>query len=133
MTCSRRSVLLGATALVTLAAGSARAADRLTVGALVDSAGRATARAGSMNGQAITILGYLAPPLLSGEAWLLGEGPAVPCQLCGEMHDIGATLTLALEAPLDPVPSPSRAVAIAGRLDLSSLAPRLIAARLAGA
>jgi hypothetical protein len=131
---SRRDILLGATALLSLAGmRSAGAADRLTIGAVIDGAGRATARAQALNGETLTLVGYLAPPLARGETWLLGEGPAVPCQLCGEMHDIGATLVVAADAPFDPVPSPAQAVALTGRLDLAGPAPRLVAARLAGA
>jgi hypothetical protein len=131
---SRRSILLGATALLSLAGvRSAGAADRLSTGALVDGAGRATARAVMLDGQTVTLIGYLAPPLTSGESWLIGEGPAVPCQLCGETHDIGATMAVTADKPFDPVPSPAQAVALIGRLDLNGAAPRLLAARLGGA
>jgi hypothetical protein len=131
---SRRGLLLGATALLSLAgAAQANAAGRVTIAALVDGAGRATARAEAMDGAIVTLIGYLAPPLTSGESWLIGEGPAVPCQLCGEMHDIGATMAVTTDKPLDPVPSPAQAVALIGRLDLAGTAPRLVAARLSGA
>jgi hypothetical protein len=131
---SRRDLLLGATALLSLAAvAPAAAAGRVTIAALVDGAGRATARAEALNGATVTLIGYLAPPLTSGESWLIGEGPAVPCQLCGEMHDIGATMAVTADKPFDPVPSPAQAVALIGRLDLNGAAPRLLAARLGGA
>jgi hypothetical protein len=131
---SRRELLLGATALLSLAAATpAAAAGRVTIAALVDGAGRATARAEALNGATVTLIGYLAPPLTRGESWLIGEGPAVPCQLCGEMHDIGATMAVAADTPFDPVPSPAQAVALSGRLDLTGPAPRLTAARLSGA
>lgn len=131
---TRRSILLGATALLSLAGmRAASAADRLSIRAVVDAAGQATARAQALSGETLTLVGYLAPPLTSGETWLLGEGPAVPCQLCGEMHDIGATLAVAADAPFDPMPSPAQAVALTGRLDLTGPAPRLVAARLAKA
>jgi hypothetical protein len=65
--------------------------------------------------------------------WQLSEAPAVPCQLCGAVHDLGAMLAIDPDVPLDPVPSPSQIVALIGRLDLSGPAPRLSAARFAGA
>ena len=130
----RRDVLLGATALLTIAASRpVRAAERLSIAVLIDGAGRATAMAQTLSGRSVTLAGYLAPPLASGESWQLSEGPAVPCQLCGQMHDIGAAIAVAPDAPFDPVPSSSQAVALTGRLDLQGITPRLVVARIAGA
>jgi hypothetical protein len=57
----------------------------------------------------------------------------VPCQLCGEVHDIGAALAIGPENQFDPMPSPLQVVALTGRLDLSGPSPRLAAARIAEA
>jgi hypothetical protein len=46
-----------------------------------------------MTGQAVRIRGYLAPSL-DGREFALSESSPGACQLCGTIHDPGATITI---------------------------------------
>jgi hypothetical protein len=90
----RRSVPAGIAGLITLAPlASAHAKDELPLANLVGSDGRASDLARSMTGQTVRIRGYLAPSL-DGREFALSESSPGACQLCGAIHDPGATITI---------------------------------------
>lgn len=90
----RRSVLAGIAGLITLAPlASAHAKDELPLANLVGSDGRASELAQSMIGQTVRIRGYLAPSL-DGREFALSESSPGACQLCGAIHDPGATIII---------------------------------------
>ncbi len=128
-TITRRSVLLAASAVLTLASGPADAADELQLADLVDSAGVPTARARSLSQQAVTLRGYLdvAP---SGPGLLLTEMPAGPCGLCGLGHDAGRGIAVDLvDAP--PATAQQQSIGITGNLTLGTDGQvRLVRARV---
>jgi hypothetical protein len=90
----RRSVLAGIAGLITLIPlASAHARDELPLASLVGPDGQASDLARSMTGQAVRIRGYLAPSL-DGREFALSESSPGACQLCGTIHDPGATITI---------------------------------------
>ena len=131
-TFGRRTILAGATALVGLAAfRPALAGQRIALAAIVDADGKAGPLARELQGRPLTLTGYLAAPLTPADSWQLAEGPAMPCQLCGATHDIGAALTIEPVAPPDPSWTPLQAVTVRGTIDVRpDGAVRLIEARI---
>jgi hypothetical protein len=90
----RRSVLVGIAGLITLTPlASAHAQDELPLASLVGPDGQASDLARSMTGQTIQVRGYLAPSL-DGCEFALSESSPGACQLCGAIHDPGATITI---------------------------------------
>ena len=91
---NRRSVLAGITGLITLAPlASAHAKDELLLANLVRLDGQASDLARSMTGQTVRLRGYLAPSL-DGREFALSESSPGACQLCGAIHNPGATITI---------------------------------------
>jgi hypothetical protein len=91
---NRRSVLAGITGLITLAPlASAHAKDELLLANLVGPDGQASDLTRSMTGQTVRLRGYLAPSL-DGREFALSESSPCACQLCGAIHDPGATITI---------------------------------------
>ncbi|WP_414474809.1 hypothetical protein [Microvirga sp. M2] len=105
----RRSVLAGIAGLIALApVAAASAQDEVSLANLVGPDGQASDLARSMTGRTIRVRGYLAPSL-DGREFALSESSPGACQLCGVIHDPGATITIrsasAKDAPpiLEPV------------------------------
>ena len=104
----RRSVLAGIAGLITFAPlARAHAKDELPLANLVRPDGRASDLARSMTGQMVRIRGYLAPSL-DGREFALSESSPGACQLCGTIHDPGATITIrsALTEGVPPIFEP---------------------------
>ena len=90
----RRSVLAGMAGLITLVPlARAHAKDELPLADLVGPNGQASDLARSMTGQTVKVRGYLAPSL-DGREFALSEASPGICQLCGAIHDPGATITI---------------------------------------
>lgn len=90
----RRSVLAGIAGLITLIPlASAHTRDELPLASLVGPDGQASHLARSITGQTVRIRGYLAPSLDRRE-FALSEASPGACQLCGAIHDPGATITI---------------------------------------
>ncbi|MBL0407238.1 hypothetical protein JKG68_25240 [Microvirga aerilata] len=111
----RRSVLTGIAGLITLAPlASAHAKDELPLASLVGPDGQASHLARSMSGQTVRVRGYLAPSL-DGREFALSEASPGACQLCGTIHDPGATITIR-SAPTESVPPIFEPVLVEGQL-----------------
>ena len=92
----------------------ARAKDELPLANLVGPDGRASDLARSMTGQMVRIRGYLAPSL-DGREFALSESSPGACQLCGAIHDPGATITIR-SASTEGVPPTFEPVLVEGQL-----------------
>lgn len=125
----RRSVILALSSLAALApAASARAgASAPGLADLAAADGSASALARSLAQTQVSVRGYLAPSL-DGREFALTEGPAMPCQLCGNLHDLGSSVAVRLGAP-DPNAPVFERVQVSGRLEIDSVV-RLMAARI---
>jgi hypothetical protein len=111
----RRSVLTGIAGLITFAPlARAYAQDELPLANLVRSDGQASDLARSMTGQTVRIRGYLAPSLNERE-FALSESSPGACQLCGTIHDPGATITIR-SASTEDVPPIFEPVLVEGQL-----------------
>jgi hypothetical protein len=114
----RRSVLAGIAGLITLAPlASAHAKDELPLANLVGPNGQASDLARSMTGQTIRVRGYLAPSL-DGRAFALSEASPGACQLCGAIHNPGATITIR-SASSEGAPPIFEPVLVEGQLALT--------------
>jgi len=90
----RRSVLAGIGGLIALSPFvTAQAKDELRLADLVGPDGHASDVARSMAGRTVRVRGYLAPSL-DGIEFALSESTPGACQLCGEIHDPGARITI---------------------------------------
>jgi hypothetical protein len=111
----RRSVLAGIAGLITLAPlARAHAQDELPLANLVGADGQASDLARSMTGETVRVRGYLAPSL-DGREFALSESSPGACQLCGAIHDPGATITIR-SAPTEGVPPIFEPVLVEGQL-----------------
>ena len=111
----RRSVLTGIAGLITLAPlARAYAQGELPLANLVGPDGQASNLARSMTGQTVRVRGYLAPSL-DGREFALSESSPGACQLCGTIHDPGATITIR-SAPTEGVPPIFEPVLVEGQL-----------------
>lgn len=127
----RRQVLFGAAALAALVPIAARG-DTLRLGELVDAGGAALPRGRALAGATVTLRGYLSPVAAgNGIGYALSESPAGPCQLCGELHDPGATVAVE-PAPGAAMPaSILQVVTVTGRIEVGGGTVRLCDARFA--
>ena len=115
----RRSVLAGVATLVCLAPLSkATAGAETRLADLVKPDGRPSELARAMSGQMVTLRGYLAPSL-DGIEFALSESSPGVCQLCGSIHEPGATVTLRTSAPSRSLPI-LELVQVKGRLILAA-------------
>jgi len=100
----RRSVLAGIAGLIALAPLTPAAAqDEVPLADLVGPDGQASDLARSMTGWTVRVRGYLAPSL-DGREFALSESSPGACQLCGVIHDPGATITIRSAATGDAPP-----------------------------
>lgn len=97
---------------------------------LVAADGSASSLARSLAGTQVRLLGYLAPSL-DGREFALTEGPAAPCQLCGNLHDTGTGVAVRLGEPDLGAPVFER-VQVSGRLEVDG-GVRLVSARIQAA
>ena len=117
---SRRSVLLGLAGTAALVpAAVARPTSGPGLGDLVAGDGTASSLARSMVGTTVSLRGYLAPSL-DGREFPMTEASAAPCQLCGNLHDGGASILVRADQADVPV---LQLVEVTGRLDLDGAAP----------
>jgi hypothetical protein len=70
-----------------------------------------------MMGQTVRVRGYLAPSL-NGREFALSEASPGACQLCGTIHDPGATITIR-SAPTEDVPPIFESVLVEGQLTVT--------------
>jgi hypothetical protein len=90
----RRSVLAGIAGLIALVpVTSASAQDEVPLANLVRPDGQASDLARSVTGSTVRVRGYLAPSL-DGREFTLSESSPGACQLCGVIHDPGATIKI---------------------------------------
>jgi len=126
---ARRDVLLGMAALAALVPVRARAEGPAKIADLVDADGRASPWAVANSGTKVVLRGYFAPAL-EDVKFDLYETPAAPCQLCGMIHDAGASIEVEARVPADA--SMMKMIEVAGRIDAApDRAPRIIAAEAA--
>ena len=117
----RRSVLTGIAGLIALAPlARAYAQDELPLANLVGPDGQASDFARSMMGQTVRTRGYLAPSL-DGREFALSEASPGACQLCGTIHDPGATITIR-SASTEGIPPIFEPVLVEGQLAVTGLA-----------
>ena len=78
----------------------------------------------------LSVRGYLAPSLDRRE-FTLSEQPALPCQLCGAVHEAGAGLMVVTAQPEAGAPAMQQVV-VSGRLEVDSAlgTMRLVDARV---
>ena len=129
---ARRSLLTGLAGLALASGvGRARAATAPRISQLVDDDWAATDLARSLAGREVTLRGYFAPALRAGVSFDLYERPAAPCQLCGSIHDAGASLPVeGAAAPKDA--SMMKALDVTGRLAIDEKGmARLVASSVA--
>lgn len=124
----RRAFLAGAAGLVGAAPFGAAASAAPGIADLAGGDGRASALARRLAGEVVTLRGYFAPSVTDGE-FLLYEAPAAPCQLCGGLHDAGASL-VAAGAEIPAGVSMLRLIEARGRLAIADGMPRLEGAGL---
>ena len=122
----RRDILLGMAALAALVPARARAGERATIADLVGPDGYASSWAVTNAGERIALRGYFAPGL-SEAKFDLYEGPAAPCQLCGMIHDAGASIEVEARPPADA--NMAKMIEVTGRIEAApGRAPRIVAA-----
>lgn len=129
----RRSVVLGLAGLAALGpAAAARAAIAgPSLADLVAADGSASALARTLTGTEVSVRGTLAPSL-DGREFTLSEESTEPCQLCGNLHDAGASVAVRTAEP-DPNAPVFGRVEVSGRLEIdATVRPglRLTAARI---
>ena len=101
----RRSVLAGLATFITLVPlAGARTQSLTRLADLIGRDGQASELARSMVGRTILVRGYLAPSL-DGVEFSLSEASAGACQLCGNSHDPGATITIRTNSPASALPA----------------------------
>jgi hypothetical protein len=111
----RRSLLAGIAGLIALVpVTSASAQDEVPLTNLVGPEGQASDLARSMMGRTIRVRGYLAPSL-DGREFALSESSPGVCQLCGVIHDPGATIKIN-SASSESAPSILEPVLVEGQL-----------------
>lgn len=127
----RRSVLLALSGLTALAPVSRAAASGPGLAELVAADGGPSAFARSLARTRVSVRGHLSPSL-DGREFVLTEGPAAPCQLCGDLHDAGPGVAVHTDT-LDPGAPMLRRVEVSGRIEIDDAARpgvRLVAARI---
>jgi hypothetical protein len=77
-----------------------------------------------MAGQPVRVRGYLAPSL-DGIEFALSEASPGACQLCGEIHDPGARITIR-SAPRESTPPIFEPVLVQGQLVVTEPAAAVI-------
>jgi hypothetical protein len=121
----RRSVLAGIAGLIALTPlAKAHAKDELPLANLVGPDGRPSDVARSMTGQTVRVRGYLAPSL-DGREFSLSEASAGACQLCGSIHDPGATITIR-SIPSEGAPPVFEPVLVEGQLAVTEPAATVV-------
>jgi hypothetical protein len=114
----RRSVLAGIAGLIALApVTSASTQDEVPLAGLVGSDGQASDAARSAIGRTVRVRGYLAPSL-DGREFALSEASPGVCQLCGVVHDAGATIAVH-SASVDGAPPIFEPVLVEGQLAIA--------------
>ena len=115
----RRAVILalsGVAALKPTVGAASTAASEPALADLVAADGSPSALAWSLAQTQASVRGYLAPSL-DGREFTLTEGPALPCQLCGDLHGVGASVVVRTGEPEPSAPA-FRLVQVAGRLEV---------------
>jgi hypothetical protein len=111
----RRSVLAGIAGLIALVPVTAASAqDEVPLANLVGPDGQASDLTRSMMGRTVQVRGYLAPSL-DGREFALSESSPGACQLCGVIHDAGATIAVH-SAAADGAPPILEPVLVEGQL-----------------
>jgi hypothetical protein len=124
----RRSVLAGIGGLIALSPFvRAQAKDEFRLADLVGPDGYASDIARSMAGRTVKVRGYLAPSL-DGIEFALSESSPGACQLCGEIHDPGARITIHSAIP-ESTPPIFEPVLIEGQLMVTEPAAAVILAK----
>lgn len=129
---ARRTVLLGLGSLAAAAldAKPVRAATTgPSIADLVTDDGRPTILAGTLADTEVSLRGYLGPSL-DGREFALTEALAMPCQLCGVIHDAGGSLAVRTAALVQGAPVLD-SVLVTGRLALGG-GVRLLDASIQG-
>jgi len=129
---ARRTVLLGlgSLAAAVLDAKPVRAATAgPSIADLVTDDGRPTTLACTLADTEVSLRGYLGPSL-DGREFALTEALAMPCQLCGVMHDAGGSLAVRTAALVQDAPVLD-SVLVTGRLALED-GVRLLDASIQG-
>ena len=128
----RRQLLFGFAALAAFVPFAGARGETVRISDLVDGAGTALPRGRGLAGTTVTLRGYLAPiTTRDGIGYALSESPAGPCQLCGELHDPGASLRIEA-APGAALPALLlQSVAVTGRIEVVDGIARLADARFA--
>jgi hypothetical protein len=127
----RRSVLAGIAGLIALVpVTSAFAHDEVPLANLVGPDGQASDLARSVMGRTVRVRGYLAPSL-DGREFALSEASPGACQLCGVIHDAGATITVR-SASAEGAPPILEPVLVEGQLAIAgpAAAPALLDAKI---
>ncbi len=104
---------LSALPLFPVAAGAATSV--ASVADLVAADGGASPLAMSLAQTVVSVRGYLAPGL-DGRTFTITDGPVLPCQLCGAVHDAGPELAVQAGAP-DPDAPVFQLVRVSGRVE----------------
>ena len=114
----RRSVLAGIAGLIVLVpVTSSSAQDEMPLANLVGPNGQASDLARSLMGRTVRVRGYLAPSL-DGREFALSESSPGACQLCGVIHDPGATIAVH-SAPAEGAPPILESVLVEGQLAIA--------------
>ncbi len=129
---ARRSLLLALPGFVLLPDLARAEAGETSLVSLAATDGSGSALARSLAQATVSVRGYLAPSL-DGREFALTEKSAAACQLCGALHDVGASLAVFTDAP-DPDAPVLQRVRVSGRLEVDATGGvRLVSARIQSA